>query len=62
MFGGKGAAVKFRAKKYIIKDILDWFGRDVRFMNETEGMGETTAAAPSVGGVSSLRSAGRPVE
>ena len=36
MFGGKGAVVKFRAKKYIIKDILDWFGRDVRFMNETE--------------------------
>jgi len=36
MFGGKGTMVKFRAKKSIIKDILDWFGRDVRFTSENE--------------------------
>jgi predicted DNA-binding transcriptional regulator YafY len=36
MFGGEGIWVKFRAKKYIIKDILDWFGHDVRFSGETD--------------------------
>ena len=37
MFGGEGVRVKFRAKKFIIKDVLDWFGQDVRFTNESEG-------------------------
>ena len=36
MFGGEGVNVRFRAKKYIIKDILDWFGQDIRFTNESE--------------------------
>lgn len=36
MFGGESICVTFRAKKYIIKDALDWFGTDVRFSNETE--------------------------
>ena len=34
MFGGEGVNVKFRAKRYIIKDILDWFGCDTRFTVE----------------------------
>jgi len=36
MFGGESVRVRFRAKKYLIKDVLDWFGRDVRFSNEQE--------------------------
>ena len=36
MFGSKSALVKFRAKKYIIKDILDWFSRDVKFESEND--------------------------
>ena len=30
MFGGESVWVKFRAKRYLIKDILDWFGCDVK--------------------------------
>ena len=36
MFGGEGVRVKFRARKYIIKDILDWFGCEARFAEENE--------------------------
>lgn len=36
MFSGDGVMVKFRAKKYIMKDILDWFGHDVKFTNESK--------------------------
>lgn len=36
MFGGESSQVTFRAKKYIIKDVLDWFGMDVKFSNETD--------------------------
>ena len=36
MFGGEGVHVKFRAKRYLIKDILDWFGQDARFMDDGE--------------------------
>ena len=36
MFGGDSGMVNFTAKKYIINDIIDWFGTDVRFWNETE--------------------------
>ena len=40
MFPGESVRVKFRAKKYIIRDILDWFGstqqQDVKFSNESE--------------------------
>ncbi|MBO2527701.1 MAG: WYL domain-containing protein [Clostridiales bacterium] len=36
MFSGESAPVTFRAKKYIVTDVLDWFGNDVQFYNETE--------------------------
>ncbi len=36
MFSGKSVPVAFRAKKEILNDIIDWFGRDVRFYDETE--------------------------
>jgi predicted DNA-binding transcriptional regulator YafY len=34
MFGGDSVSVKFRAKRYIIKDVLDWFGPDIRLRDE----------------------------
>lgn len=36
MFSGKSVPVTFRAKKEILNDIIDWFGRDVRFYDEAE--------------------------
>ena len=36
MFAGNSITVQFIAKKYIISDILDYFGEDVKFSNETE--------------------------
>ena len=36
MFADKTERVTFRAKKYIVTEIIDWFGKDVRFSNETE--------------------------
>lgn len=36
MFGGESETVKFIAKKYLINDIIDWFGTDVEFSDETE--------------------------
>ncbi len=36
MFSGNSLTVQFIAKKYIISDILDYFGEDVKFSNETE--------------------------
>ena len=36
MFTGESDTVTFRAKKYIISDIIDWFGTDVVFTNETK--------------------------
>ncbi len=36
MFAGESAPVTFRAKKYILSDIIDWFGTDVSFSDETE--------------------------
>ena len=36
MFAGKSAPVTFRAKKYILNDIIDWFGTDLAFSDETE--------------------------
>lgn len=35
MFAGKSIPVTFRAKKYLIGDIIDWFGKDVEFYDET---------------------------
>lgn len=34
MFNGESIFVKFRAKSYIVGQIIDWFGRDVRFYND----------------------------
>lgn len=36
MFSGDSAPVTFRAKKYIVPDVLDWFGMDVQFSEETD--------------------------
>lgn len=36
LFAGESAPVTFRAKKYILNDIIDWFGTDVSFFDETE--------------------------
>ncbi len=36
MFSDKTERVQFRAKKYIISEIIDWFGKDVNFTDETE--------------------------
>ena len=35
MFGGESGIVTFSAKKYVIGDVIDWFGKDVRIFNET---------------------------
>ena len=37
MFSGECGTVLFRAQKSIVGDILDWFGKDVRFFDETDG-------------------------
>ncbi|MCL2662756.1 MAG: WYL domain-containing protein [Oscillospiraceae bacterium] len=42
MFGGESKRVLFRAKRYIIADILDWFGKDVKFFDPDEN--EVTAS------------------
>ncbi len=36
MFSGESIPVVFKAKKYIVGDVLDWFGKDVDFSDETE--------------------------
>lgn len=36
MFSGKSIPVSFRAKKYLVGEIIDWFGRDVTFFDETD--------------------------
>jgi len=36
MFSDETERVQFRAKKYIISEIIDWFGKDVNFTGETE--------------------------
>jgi len=38
MFTGESVQVKFRAQSYLAGQIIDWFGRDVQFFNDT---GET---------------------
>ena len=35
MSPGRSVPAKFRAKSYLAGDIIDWFGRDVRFSNDT---------------------------
>lgn len=36
MFAGEGSRVMMRIKKYIVGEVIDWFGPDVRFTDETE--------------------------
>ena len=36
MFSGESIRVKFKAKKYILSEIFDWFGKDIQFLEETE--------------------------
>lgn len=36
MFAGESVPVTFRAKKYLVADIIDWFGKDVEFYDETD--------------------------
>lgn len=36
MFAGKSELVSFRAKRYIVPDIIDWFGREVAFTNAAD--------------------------
>ena len=36
MFSGESIRVKFKAKKYILSEIFDWFGKDIQFLDETE--------------------------
>ena len=36
MFSGESSIVTFRMKKHIINDVMDWFGTDVRFSDESD--------------------------
>lgn len=36
MFGGESVPVTFRAKKYLISELIDWFGKDIQFLDESE--------------------------
>ncbi|MGN0572382.1 MAG: helix-turn-helix transcriptional regulator, partial [Acutalibacteraceae bacterium] len=36
MFCGESVNAKFRADKFVVNDIVDWFGTGVKFSNETE--------------------------
>lgn len=36
MFSGESAPVTFRFRRYLLNDVIDWFGREIAFVNETE--------------------------
>ena len=36
MFPGKSERVVFRARKYLLNDLIDWFGKDIQFLDETK--------------------------
>lgn len=36
MFSGESVIVKFRAEKYLMDDLIDWFGKDFRIAEETD--------------------------
>lgn len=36
MFTGESAAVTFSFKKYLINDVIDWFGNEIAFLDETK--------------------------
>ena len=35
MFSGESEPVRFRIKKQILNDVIDWFGTDISFFDET---------------------------
>lgn len=45
MFSGNSTTVKFRLKNYIIDQVVDWFGKDVELLPETD---ETSVAKVTV--------------
>lgn len=36
MFSGESVCVTFRMKKQIMNDVIDWFGTEIAFSDETE--------------------------
>ena len=36
MFAGESAEVKFRAKNYIVDQVIDWYGKDIKIETETD--------------------------
>ena len=36
MFSGESIPVTFRMKKHILNDVIDWFGTEITFSDETE--------------------------
>lgn len=36
MFAGESVSVDFIAKRYIVNDVIDWFGKDITFSNPTD--------------------------
>lgn len=36
MFTGESVPVTFRAKKYLVSEIIDWFGKEVQFSDESD--------------------------
>jgi len=36
MFAGPSVPVTFRAQKYLLSELIDWFGTDLKFTDETE--------------------------
>lgn len=36
MFSGDSGIVRFRAYRYIISELLDWFGKDIKFADYSE--------------------------
>lgn len=36
MFSGNSVVATFRMKKYLLNDVIDWFGTDIAFLDETD--------------------------
>lgn len=36
MFSGESVRVKMKAKKYMVSELIDWFGKDIEFKEESE--------------------------
>ena len=45
MFSGESARVSMRIEKFLVGDVIDWFGKDVIFHNETEASVDVSVAA-----------------